>query len=153
MSPANPVIGSKLQRWLPGTYCRTAVVFSGVVQADPASEVGHWPGPCPIRIILMPRHDAAVFGRLAEELIVPEADGSAEELAGRNQKRWIQRRSWKPGVMRQAPSVEQHAAGSADSLEWYSWKRLLAGWCGSSNPCNSCAQRLNLLVREDANAL
>ena len=42
----------------------TTIIDLAVVQGDPASEMSQWLSSCPIRIILMPRHDASVERRL-----------------------------------------------------------------------------------------
>src|SRR5205085_12404593 len=61
-----------------------AVSARRVVEADPTSEMCQRLCARPIGIILMPCDDPAVLGRLAEELIVPEAHRAAEELRGRH---------------------------------------------------------------------
>src|SRR5206468_2467766 len=55
-----------------GDVVQAAVVLRRLVEANPASEMSHRPGARPVRIVLVPGDDAAVPGRLAEELIVPE---------------------------------------------------------------------------------
>ena len=49
----------------------------------------HGLGASPVRIVLMPSHDAAVSRGLAEQLIVPKSDCAAEQLAGRHEERRI----------------------------------------------------------------
>jgi hypothetical protein len=66
-----------------------AIVDGAVVQSDPAREMGHRTGTRPIRIVLVPSHDAAMSSRLAEQLIMPEADGTTYQLAGRDTERWV----------------------------------------------------------------
>src|ERR1043165_648632 len=46
--------------------------------------MGHGDGPGPVGIILMPDHDAAVMCGFVEDLIVPEANYSIEQLSRRN---------------------------------------------------------------------
>ena len=60
------------------------VLARGVVERDPARQVRHRFGTCPVRIILMPRHHTAVTRRLAEQLVVPEANRTIEQLRCRN---------------------------------------------------------------------
>src|SRR5262245_51045553 len=56
----------------------------GFIQSDPAGQMGHRLCPGPVRVVLVPGDNATMPGRLAEELVMPEADGSAQELAGRH---------------------------------------------------------------------
>ena len=102
----------------------------------------------------MPRHDAAVLGRLAEELIVPEAHGAAEQLAGGNQKsrmpeKIVKARRDAPGAER----VEQHARRIGGFVGVVFVEKAVGGMIRVEQPLQFAAQRLDLLVREDADAL
>ena len=56
-----------------------AAIFLGrIIEPDPAGEVRHWLGPCPIGKILMPRYYAAVLGWFAEELIMKEPEAFSQ---------------------------------------------------------------------------
>src|SRR4051812_24596591 len=66
-----------------------AVVARAFIESDPAGEVSHRLGARPVRIVLMPRDDAAMLGGLAKELIVPEANRAAEELTGSDGERGV----------------------------------------------------------------
>ena len=57
----------------------------------------------------MPGNDAAVFSRLAEELIVPEANAATQELRCGNQECGIPQHIMKAGLNApRAESVKQH---------------------------------------------
>jgi hypothetical protein len=64
----------------PRDVLHAAVFFRRFVQTDPAGEVIERLRARPIRVILMPRHDPAVPGRLAKELVVPEANAPSQQL-------------------------------------------------------------------------
>src|SRR5207248_3348455 len=86
-----------------------AVIARAFVQSNPAGEVSHRLGARPIGIVLMPGDDAPVLGRLAKELIVPEANGATEELTCRDRERGmpqdvVKARANSPG----AEGVEQN---------------------------------------------
>lgn len=83
---------------------QTAIVLRAVIESDPASEVRHRLGFSPVRIILMPGHDAAVMGRFAEELIVPHSDRAAQKLCGRDTDGGVPEKIVKPGA--QSPGAE-----------------------------------------------
>lgn len=51
-----------------------------VVEPDPAGEVGQRLGAGPVRVILVPRDDAPVPRRFAEELVVPEPHRPLQQL-------------------------------------------------------------------------
>ena len=57
---------------------QASVLHRHIVERDPAREVRDRHGAGPVGVILMPGDDTAAFGRLAEQLIVPEADGSTK---------------------------------------------------------------------------
>ena len=65
-----------------GNVLQAAVFLGGFVESYPAGEVVHGLGAGPVGIVLVPCHHAAVVGGFAEELVVPEAYGSAKELRG-----------------------------------------------------------------------
>lgn len=60
-----------------GNVVQASVLAVGIVESNPASEMGKRLSSRPVRIVLMPGDHTAVMRRLAEELIVPKADGSA----------------------------------------------------------------------------
>src|SRR5262245_2036247 len=70
-----------------GDIMHAAVVARALVEADPAGEMGHRLGASPIGIVLMPSDDAAMPRGFAKELIVPESDRAAEQLARGDGKR------------------------------------------------------------------
>ena len=69
-----------------GNVMNAAVFARGIVEANPAGEMGHRLGAGPVRIILMPRHYAAMMGRLVENLIVPKAHRPVQKLRRRHQE-------------------------------------------------------------------
>ena len=74
--------------------------------------MGHRLGPRPVRIVLMPGYDAAMLGRFAEQLVVPEPHRAAEQLAGGHRERRMPQQIVKAG--RNPPSaqrMEQHGIG------------------------------------------
>src|SRR3990172_1799756 len=68
----------------PGNVLGTSVLLIDVVERDPAGQVGHGLGPGPVGKVLVPGHDASEMRRLHEELVVPEAHSSPEELTRGN---------------------------------------------------------------------
>ena len=100
-----------------------AIVTGAVVQADPASQVGHRLGPRPVRIVLVPGDHAAVPRRLAEQLVVPEADRAVQQLAGRHRERRVPQHIVKARLDPPAPRAwNSTVLGSADSFVWYSYQ-------------------------------
>src|SRR5689334_5375042 len=95
-----------------GDVLQTSVLAGGVVESNPTGEVSQRLSARPVRIVLMPGHDATVMRRLAEELIVPEANGSAQKLHGRDREGRMPQDVVKTG--RDPPcaeGMEQHMIG------------------------------------------
>src|SRR2546426_10686066 len=59
----------KIPTMTAGDIVYAAVLARRIVQPDPAGKVGHRQRPRPIRIVLMPGHNAAMMRRLVENLI------------------------------------------------------------------------------------
>src|SRR5690606_28568871 len=59
---------------------QTAVFTSRIVKSDPARQMRHRRRPCPVRMVLMPDDNAAVFRGLYEKLVVPKTHGRCEQL-------------------------------------------------------------------------
>lgn len=70
-----------------GDVLEASVAGCGIVEADPAGQMSHRLSPRPVGIILVPGDDSAVFGRFAEELVMPEPDGVSQQLRGGNAER------------------------------------------------------------------
>jgi hypothetical protein len=51
-----------------------SILLIGIIEANPACEVMHGLGPCPIRKILMPGNDASMIGRFAKNLIMEKTE-------------------------------------------------------------------------------
>jgi hypothetical protein len=63
----------------------------------------------PIRIVLMPSHDSAMTSRLAEELVVPEANRAAKKLRCRDRERRMPQEIVESGFYPPcAQSLKQH---------------------------------------------
>lgn len=86
----------QIPRMASGNILDAAVIRRGIVQPDPAREVGQGFRTGPVRIILMPRHHPAMPRRFAEKLIVPEPNRARKELGRRNRERRIPERVMKP---------------------------------------------------------
>src|SRR5437660_1875510 len=75
------------QIWPTMTPCNVlqAPVLTGrIVKANPAGKMSKRLSSRPIRIVLMPGHYSAMMSRLAEELVVPEANRAAKKLHRRD---------------------------------------------------------------------
>src|ERR1700751_5045199 len=71
-----------------------AIIFSGgIVETDPASEMGQRRGPCPVRIILVPGYHPAMSCWFAEKLVVPEAHRPASNWDAGTKNAGFQSRS------------------------------------------------------------
>src|SRR5262245_38742166 len=88
-----------------GNVLQAPVLLGRVVQRYPAREVRHRLRAGPVRVVLVPRDDAAVLRRLAEELIVPETDRALEQLRRGGQERWRPQKIVERG--RRAPGAER----------------------------------------------
>ena len=115
--------------------------------------MGHRLGAGPVRIVLVPGDDAAMLGRLAEELIVPEADRPAEQLAGRHGERRVPEDVVKAGSNSpRAQGVKQHRVGLARFVGVVLVPQLVAGMLGLEELGQLAAQLVDLLVGEDPHA-
>ena len=65
-----------------GNILQAAVFNGGVIEGDPARQVGHRFRPCPVGVVLVPGYAAAAGGRLDEELVMEETDRSSQQLVG-----------------------------------------------------------------------
>src|SRR5258708_17159712 len=89
-----------------------SVITVRIIETNPASQVGNRMGSGPVRVILVPGHNSAVMSGFAEQLVVPEANGAAQQLRRRNSKCRVPEqivKAWRgaPGAER----MEQHLVG------------------------------------------
>ncbi len=133
---------------------QAAVVAGGVVEADPAGQMGHRLRPRPIRVVLVPGDHAAVLGRFAEQLVVPEPHAPravgwrpGEPPAGSRARRGSPRLD-PPG----AQGMKQHGRRSVDSFEHVLIPeiRAIVPWPGQAQ--QALPQVGDLLLVEHAHA-
>jgi len=87
-----------------GNVLDAAVLGGGRVEADPAGEVAERLGASPVGVVLVPGDDASVVRWFDEKLIVPEADGAAEELGSGDEEGGVPEQVVEGGA--DAPSAE-----------------------------------------------
>lgn len=136
-----------------GDVMDAAVVASAVVEADPAGEMCHWLCAGPVGVILVPGDDAAVPRGFAEKLVVPEADGAGEELAGGERERGVPEDVVKAGA--EAPGtegVEQDRVGLDRFVGVVFVPEVAAGVARVEKLGQLGAEYFDLLVGQDADA-
>src|SRR5258705_7939450 len=83
-----------------------------IIETNPACQVGKRLGSGPVRVILVPGHNSPVMSGFAEQLVVPEANGAAQQLRRRHSECRVPEQiveAWRdaPGAER----MEQHMIG------------------------------------------
>src|SRR5215469_16633738 len=115
--------------------------------------MGHGPGSDPIRIVLMPGDDTTMTGRLAEELVVPEAYAALEQLRSRHCEGRMPQNVVKAG--RDTPGsqrVKQDLCRIGRFVGMILVEEVMAGMRRIREQGQLLAKRFYLLVVEDANA-
>lgn len=93
----------------PSNVLQAPILTGRIVQANPAGEMSQRLSSRPIRVVLMPGHDAAMMSRLAKKLVVPEPNRSTQKLRCRDRERRMPQEIVK--TRRYAPcaqGMEQH---------------------------------------------
>ena len=142
--------GQKTPAMAPGNVLGTSVLLVDVVERDPTGQVGHGLGPGPVGKVLVPGHDASEMGGLHEELVVPEAHSSPEELARGNEdggvpEEIVERGRDAPGAER----VEENAARLAGLVRVPLVEEVGSGMLRAEKWLELGAQELDLVVVED----
>src|SRR5206468_3726590 len=130
-----------------------AVLARRIVQSDPTRQVRHWLGARPVRVILMPRHDAPMMRGLAEQLVMPKAHGPAQQLRRGHQKRRIPEQVMK--TRRDAPRAQrmkEHRPGISRFVRMEFVEESVAGMIRTDELRELSAQRFDLLVIQHASA-
>src|SRR5687768_11240377 len=131
----------------------TTIFTRGIIEADPAREMGHGLCPGPVGIVLMPDHHAPVMGGFAEKLVMPEADRALQKLRSRNAKRWVPQQIVKPRS--DAPgsqSMEQDLIGIGRFVGIELIKQFIAWIARIDQLVQLQAERLNLFVVQQLDA-
>ena len=130
-----------------------AIAFIGVIQSDPAREVLHGTGACPVRIILMPGHHTTMVSRLAEQLVMPETDRASQELGGGQGKGRIPQ-----GIVKartQAPAaqgVEENLLGLTGLVGMILIPPLAPRMIGFKECVQLLSQEIHLRITQQRNA-
>ena len=136
-----------------GHIVQAAVVAGSVVQGDPTGQMGHGPSASPVGVVLVPGDHAAMPGRFAKELIVPEADCPAQQLRrgdgeGRVPEQIVEPRRDPP----RAQGVEQDRVRIARFVGVVLVEQLVAGLRRTGKAFELCAKHVHLVVVQKANA-
>ena len=135
-----------------GDVLDAAVLGRGWVEADPTGEVAEGLGASPVGIVLVPRDDAAVMCGLDEELVVPEADGAAEELGGGDEEGRVPEQVVEGGA--DAPGAEgvKEDAGRVGGLVGMVLVEEVAGMGGIHQGGQLVAEDVDLPIVEHGDA-
>jgi hypothetical protein len=136
-----------------GDVVEAAVLPGGVVETNPASEVREGRGARPVRIILVPGHDASVLRGLAKELVVPEAHRAIEQLRCGNEKRGIPEQIVEAGQNAPgAEGVEEDAVRVGGFIGVVFVKEVAAGMRRVHELLDFGAKDFDLIIGEDTHA-
>src|SRR5215831_16833074 len=93
---------------------QAAIFAIRIIETDPASQVSKRLSSGPVRVILVPGNNSPVMSRFAEKLVVPEANGAAQQLRRGNRDSWVPEqvvKAWRDAP--RAERMEQNMAGIA----------------------------------------
>src|ERR1041384_3819014 len=130
-----------------------AVLNRGIIEANPTRQVRHRLHARPVRIILMPRNYAAVSGRFAEQLVVPESQRAAEQLRRGHQERRVpkqvmKRRRNSPRAQR----MKKHHRRIGRFVRMKFVEEVMTGMFWIDKFREFVAKGVNLLIVQDTNA-